>query len=130
MQLQILQLCTGKKINEKAGVVLLDLTAAYDTVWLRGLHLKLLKAVQDKDLVSFIMEILTKRSFTLMTSDGQQSRLRRTASHKVLCLNRCYSTSTSTTCRKQLPTSMTTQTTWLSYSTDQRERQCKKDSTS
>ena len=26
--------------NKKAGVVFLDLTAAYDTVWHRGLHLK------------------------------------------------------------------------------------------
>ena len=67
----------GFQVNEKAGVMLLDLTATYDTMWLRGLHLKLLKTVQDKHLVSFIMEILTYRSFTLMTSDGQNSRLRK-----------------------------------------------------
>ena len=34
--------------NEKAGVVFLDLTAAYDTVWHRGLHLKLLRIIPDR----------------------------------------------------------------------------------
>ncbi|KAJ3612646.1 hypothetical protein NHX12_020912, partial [Muraenolepis orangiensis] len=34
--------------NEKAGVVYLDLTAAYDTVWHRGLHLKLLRTIPDR----------------------------------------------------------------------------------
>ena len=53
------------QLNEKAGVVLLDLIAR--------LHLKLLKTIPDKQMVSFIMEI----SFTLMTSNGQQNRLRR-----------------------------------------------------
>ena len=63
--------------NEKAGVVLLDLTAAYDTVWHRGLHLKLLRTIPDKHMVGFIMEMLSNRSFILKTSDGQRSRLRR-----------------------------------------------------
>ena len=58
------------QVNEKAGVVLLDLTATYDTVWLRGLHLTLLKTAPDKHLVSITMEILTN-------SDAQQNRLRR-----------------------------------------------------
>ena len=63
--------------NEKAGVVYLDLTAAYDTVWHRGLHLKLLRMVPDRHMVRFIMETLSNRSFTLQTSSGEQSRLRR-----------------------------------------------------
>lgn len=63
--------------GEKAGVILLDLTAAYDTVWLRGLHLKLLQMIPDHHMVGFIMEMLSNRSFTLHTSDGQHSRLRR-----------------------------------------------------
>ena len=63
--------------NAKAGVVLLDLTAAYDTVWHRGLHLKLLRTIPDRHMVNFIMEMLSNRSFTLQTSDGQRSRLRR-----------------------------------------------------
>ena len=40
--------------GEKAGVVLLDLSAAYDTVWLRGLHLKLLQMIPDRHMVKFI----------------------------------------------------------------------------
>ncbi|CAM4567709.1 unnamed protein product [Leuciscus chuanchicus] len=63
--------------KQKAGVVLLDLTAAYDTVWHRGLNLKLLKIIPDRHIVKFIIEMVTNRSFTLKTSDGQCSRLRR-----------------------------------------------------
>ena len=63
--------------NEKAGVVFLDLTAAYDTVWHRGLHLKLLRIIPDRHMVGFIMEMLSNRSFLVHTSDGQRSRLRR-----------------------------------------------------
>ncbi|KAJ3581419.1 hypothetical protein NHX12_016664, partial [Muraenolepis orangiensis] len=63
--------------NEKAGVVYLDLTAAYDTVWNRGLHLKLLRTIPDRHMVKFIMETPSNRSFNLQTSSGQCSRLRR-----------------------------------------------------
>ena len=59
------------------GVVFLDLTAAYDTVWHRGLHLKLLRIIPDRHMVGFIMEMLSNRSFVVHTSDGQRSRLRR-----------------------------------------------------
>ena len=62
--------------NEKAGVVFLDLTAAYDTVWHRGLHLKLLRIIPDRHLVGFIMEMLSNRNFVVHTNDGQRSRLR------------------------------------------------------
>ena len=55
----------------------LDLTAAYDTVWHRGLHLKLLRTIPDRHMVRFIMEMLSNRSFVVHTSDGQRSRLRR-----------------------------------------------------
>ena len=67
----------GFEAKQKVGVVLVDLTAAYDTVWLRGLYLKLLRMVPDVHMVSFVMELLTNRSFKLKTSDGQVSRLRR-----------------------------------------------------
>ena len=63
--------------NEKAGVVLLDLTAAYDTMWHRGLHLKLLQMILDRQMVKFIVEMLSNRSFVLETSDSKQSQLRR-----------------------------------------------------
>ena len=62
--------------GEKASIVLLDLTAAYNTVWFRGLHLKLLQMIPDQHMVGFIMEMLTIHSFTLHTSDSQHSRLR------------------------------------------------------
>ena len=62
--------------TEKAGIILFDLTAAYDIVWHHRLHLKLLRTIQDHPLVDFIMKMLTNRSFTPHTSDGQQSRLR------------------------------------------------------
>ena len=63
--------------EHKVGVGLVDLTAAYDTVWLCGFHLKLLRMLPDQHMVSFVMEVLTNRSFTLRTSDGQVSSLRR-----------------------------------------------------
>ena len=43
--------------NYKAGVVFLDLTADYDTVWRSGLHPKLLRTITDRHMVGFIMEM-------------------------------------------------------------------------
>ena len=63
--------------NEKPGVVFLDLTAAYDTEWHGGLHVKLPRTIPDRHMVGFIMEMLSNRSFVVHTSDGQRSRLRR-----------------------------------------------------
>ena len=54
-----------------------DLTAAYDTVWHRGLTCKLLRLLPDKHMVRMIMELVRNRSFTLTTGDSKQSRLRR-----------------------------------------------------
>ena len=87
--------------GEKAGVVLLDLSAAYYTVWLRGLHLKLLQMIPDRHMVKFIMEMLYNRSFTLNTSDGQCSRQRRLKNGvpRDLSWLLCYSTCTYTTSR-------------------------------
>ena len=45
----------GFEQNQKVGVALLDLTAAYDTVWLRGLHLKLMRMETGRHMVSFVM---------------------------------------------------------------------------
>ena len=63
--------------KQKAGAVFVDLTAAYDTVWHRGLTCKLLRLLPDRHMVSFIMELIRNRSFTLTTGNGPQSRLRR-----------------------------------------------------
>ncbi|KAL6463757.1 hypothetical protein MHYP_G00281480 [Metynnis hypsauchen] len=57
--------------NEKAGVVFLDLTAVYDIVSHRGLHLKMLRTIPDWHMVRFIMEMLVNRSFIVHTSNGQ-----------------------------------------------------------
>ena len=63
--------------KKKAGAVFVDLTAAYDTVWHRGLTCKLIRLLLDKHMVRIIMELVRNRSFTLTTGDSKQSRLRR-----------------------------------------------------
>ena len=66
------------KAKKKAGAVFIDLTAAYDTVWHRGLTCKLLRLLPDKHMVKMIMELVRNRSFTLTsTGDSKQSRLYR-----------------------------------------------------
>jgi len=57
--------------------VFVDLTAAYDTVWHRGLTCKLLRLLLDRHMVHMIMEIVSNSSFTLTTVNSQRSRLRR-----------------------------------------------------
>ena len=54
-----------------------DLTAAYDTVWHRGLTCKLLRLLPDKHMVRMIMELVRNRSFTLTTGNSKLSRLQR-----------------------------------------------------
>ena len=54
-----------------------DLTAAYDTVWHRGLTCKLLRLLPDKHMVRMIMELVRNRSFTFTIGDSKRSRLRR-----------------------------------------------------
>ena len=63
--------------KKKAGAIFIDLTAAYDTVWHRGLTCKLLRLLPDKHMVKMIMELVRNRSLTLTTGDSKQSRLRR-----------------------------------------------------
>ena len=64
--------------KKKAGAEFVDLTAAYDTVWHRGLTCKLLRLLPDRHMVRMIMELVQNRSFTLTTgSESKQSRLRR-----------------------------------------------------
>ena len=54
-----------------------DLTAAYDTIWHRGLTCKLLRLLPDRRMVHMIMEMVGNGSFILTTGNGQRSRLRR-----------------------------------------------------
>ena len=63
--------------KQKAGAVFIDLTAAYNTVWHRGLIYKLLQIVPDKHMVKMIAELLQNCSFTLTIGCGKPSRLRR-----------------------------------------------------
>ena len=63
--------------KKKGGAVFVNLTAAYDTVWHRGITCKLLRLLPDKHMVKMIMELVRNRSFTLTTGDSNQSRLRR-----------------------------------------------------
>jgi len=63
--------------KKKAGAVFVDLTAAYDTVWHRDVTCKLLRLLPDRHMVHMIMEMVSNRSFTLTTGNGQWSRLRR-----------------------------------------------------
>ena len=63
--------------KKKAGAVFVDLTAADDTVWHRGLTCKLLRLLPDKHMVRMIMELVRNRSFTRTSGDSKRSRLRR-----------------------------------------------------
>ena len=57
--------------KETACAVLVDLIAAYDTMWHRGLTLKLLWMLPDRHMVHFIVELISNHSLVLKTSDGQ-----------------------------------------------------------
>ena len=70
--------------KNKAGAVFVDLTAAYDTVWHRGLTCKLLRLLPDNHMVRMIMELVRSRSFTLTTGDSKQTRLSRLKNGSVL----------------------------------------------
>ena len=63
--------------KKKTGAVFIDLTATYDTVWHRSLSCKPLRLLPDRHMVSFIIELVRNRSFTLTTGNSPQSRLRR-----------------------------------------------------
>ena len=67
---------SGFEERKKAGLVLVDLTAAYDTVWLSGLTLKMLHMIPNHHVVRFLQELISNRRFTLQTSDGRLSRPR------------------------------------------------------
>ena len=79
----IKSLCSRKalrmhsKRKRRPGAVFIDLTAAHDTVWHRGLTCKLLRLLPNKHMVRMIMELIRNRSFTLTTGDSKPSRLQR-----------------------------------------------------
>ena len=59
--------------KKKVSGVFVDLTAAYDTVWHRGLARKLLP---DRHKVKMMMKLVYNRSFILTNVRGRKSRLR------------------------------------------------------
>ena len=63
--------------KKKAGVMFINLTGAYDTVWHCSFTCKLLRLLPDRQMISKIMELVRNRSFTLTTGTGKQNRLRR-----------------------------------------------------
>ena len=60
----------------KLASAFINFTAAYDTVWHRGLRMKLAQFIPDKKMVPFTMETIRNRRFKLYTSDGKASRPR------------------------------------------------------
>ena len=63
--------------SKKAGAIFINLTAAYNTVWHRGLTCKLFGLLLDRHMASLILKLVCNRSFTLASSTGTQIRLRR-----------------------------------------------------
>ena len=65
------------EVKRKTGAALVDLTAAYDSVWYLGLTCKLLSLLPDKYMIRMIMEHVRNRSFTFTNGNGKQSWLQR-----------------------------------------------------
>ncbi len=65
----------GFEANVKTGVVFLDLSAAYDTVWKRGLLMKLSQIIRCRKTLTLLTNILSDRSFQV-TVNGKSSRKR------------------------------------------------------
>lgn len=60
---------SGFQRKMKTGVVFIDLTATYDTVWKRGLLYKLIKAVPCLQIVNVIANMLSDRLFQVFLND-------------------------------------------------------------
>lgn len=60
----------------KTGVVFIDLTAAYDTVWKKGLLYKLIKIIPCLRIIDTVANMLTDRLFRILLND-QCSRFRK-----------------------------------------------------
>ena len=61
--------------KKKAGAMFVNLTAACDTIWHRGLICKLLRLLPNRHMVRMIMELVRNRSFILIPDDKEPSRL-------------------------------------------------------
>ncbi|VVC36775.1 Reverse transcriptase domain [Cinara cedri] len=63
----------GFQNKKKTTAVLIDLTAAYDTVWREGLLFKLLKTIKCLTFYKLLNEMLTNRSFTVNIGASRSS---------------------------------------------------------
>ena len=75
------------KAKKKVCAIFVDLTAAYHTVWHRGLTCKLLRLLPAKHMVKTIIELVRNQSFILTTGDSKQSRLRSPKKRRNLRVN-------------------------------------------
>ena len=73
---QVVLLTQNIEDSFEIGAVFFNLTAAYDTVWHRGLTCKLLRLLPDKHMVRMITELVRNRSFNRTTGDSKQIKLR------------------------------------------------------
>ncbi|UYV64706.1 hypothetical protein LAZ67_3001719 [Cordylochernes scorpioides] len=55
----------GFQLGQKSAVVLLDLSSAYDTVWIDGLIYKLAKVLKCKQTLNLLSSLLSPRKFTV-----------------------------------------------------------------
>ena len=65
----------GFEERKKCGALFVDLTSAYDTVWLLALSYKLSKIIPDSFMVSVLRDLLSNRSFVVKIGQ-RSSRLR------------------------------------------------------
>ncbi|CAK1602282.1 unnamed protein product [Parnassius mnemosyne] len=72
---QVLSLTTyieaGFQKKLKTVAVLIDLSAAYDTVWRQGLVYKLMKAVSCRKMVGLLNSMLSNREFMVFLGDNE-----------------------------------------------------------
>ncbi|KAI5696758.1 hypothetical protein M8J76_012403 [Diaphorina citri] len=59
----------GFQLGLKTAAAFVDLTAAYDTVWKKGLLLKLIKVVPDLKIISLLNNMLSDRQFQVFLND-------------------------------------------------------------
>ena len=62
---------------KKTGAILVNMTAAYDTVWHRGFTGKQQRILPDEHMPRMMMEFVRNRIFILISGDNKQSRLHR-----------------------------------------------------
>ena len=66
---------SGFQKKRKTGAVLIDLSAAYDTVWQAGLMMKLSKAIKCRTTIRLIASLISQRNFRVFLGN-QVSRKR------------------------------------------------------